>query len=67
MIDRLIELESKFSHQDLAIDELQKLVFEQHRRIETLEKMVSSLTQTLKENFAATTGAPPQHEKPPHY
>lgn len=62
---RLIDLETKFSHQDDVIEELQKTVHNQHRAIEKLEKTLKLLTDQLKSSGKEVEGA--VHEKPPHY
>lgn len=62
----LIELETKISHQEMSIDELKQVVFEQHSTIERLEKSLKRLTDRLE----GIDGGPvvgPGNEKPPHY
>ena len=62
----LIELEIKISHQEIAIEELQRTVFEQHNRIEKLEKSLQILTERIDgRNAGPEIG--PANEKPPHY
>ena len=64
--ERLIDLEMKFAHQERALEELQKTVYEQHAIIESLEKKL----KLLKEKFEGTLaggGESPANEKPPHY
>lgn len=64
---RTIELETKLSHQELAIEDLQRLVYEQHKTIESLEKRLDRLAK----RFDGVTGEGPEigpaNEKPPHY
>lgn len=61
---RLINLETKFSHQELQIEELNQLVHEQYQMIEKLEKSL----KLLKEKHASEEDCPIRsHEKPPHY
>lgn len=62
---RLIDLESKYSHQQILIEELQQTTHEQYLIIDKLEKLVKQLTDKLE--GAAGNTARPTHEKPPHY
>jgi SlyX protein len=63
--ERIIELETKLAHQELAIEELQNSVFEQQRTIEAMEKALKQVTDQLKGVGASDIG--PGNEKPPHY
>jgi uncharacterized coiled-coil protein SlyX len=67
MTEHLIELEVKISHQEVAIEELKQTTFEQHLRIEALEKEL----KRLKDRFDTFDGGQmpigPGNEKPPHY
>ncbi len=62
---RLIELEIKISHQEIAIEELQQTVFDQSMTIEKLEKSLKNLTERVDGSIAKEIG--PGNEKPPHY
>jgi SlyX protein len=62
---RLIDLEIKISHQEVAIDELQTTVFEQHSAIARLEKTLKDITDRLEGVTGKEVG--PGNEKPPHY
>lgn len=63
---RLIDLETKFLHQELALENLNQALLQQLTMIENLEKNLKLLTA----KFEAATGGPeigPANEKPPHY
>lgn len=60
-----IELEIKISHQEVALEELQKIVWEQETRIDRLEKTIQRLNDRL--NGEAQREIGPANEKPPHY
>lgn len=64
--ERMIELETKIAFQELAIEDLQKLVYEQHKAITTLETKLERLTNELL-GQGATGEAAPGNDKPPHY
>lgn len=64
--ERLTDLETKFSHQEKALDELQNALYDQALTIEKLEKAL----KLLKERFDGETSGANQiagNEKPPHY
>lgn len=63
----LKDLEIKFSHHEVAIEELQKVVFEQHKTIEKLEKTLKRLTDRFDGVAGGANEIGPGNEKPPHY
>lgn len=65
--NRLIELETKYSYQEMAIEELQKTTHEQFLKIEKLEKTISMLADQIKSAFSGDHIIGPAGEKPPHY
>lgn len=64
--ERLIDLEIKFAHQEMTLEELQKAVFEQNAVIANLEKSLKVMKDKL-EAVLRGDGAPPVNEPPPHY
>jgi len=67
MDQHLIELEVKISHQEIAIEELKQITFEQHRQIEALEKEVKRLKERMDSGDIGVTTIGPGNDKPPHY
>ena len=66
MIDqRLIDLEIKISHQEVAIEALQHLAYEQQKVIEKLTAKLDGLTKRFDGGDDLEIG--PANEKPPHY
>lgn len=65
--EHLITLEMKISHQEIAIEELQQTVYEQHLTIEKLEKALKRLTDRFESVLGDTNPIGPGNEKPPHY
>ena len=63
----LKDLEIKYSHHEVAIEELQKVVFEQHKTIEKLEKTLKRLTDRFDGVTSGANEIGPGNEKPPHY
>jgi SlyX protein len=61
--NRLIELETKIAHQELAIENLQNGFHEQSMLIDKLQKAL----KLLKESFESAGEPAPRNEKPPHY
>jgi SlyX protein len=60
---RLIDLETKISFQEVLIEDLQKVVNDQYLSLEKIEKKMKLLSEKLKANDANS----PKNEKPPHY
>ena len=65
--ETIVDLEIKISHHEVAIEELQKVVFEQHQRIEKLEKNFKRLTDRIDGSANGANEIGPGNEKPPHY
>jgi SlyX protein len=61
---RLIELETKISFQEVLIDDLQKVVNDQYHALEKIEKTIKQLEAKIT---ATSEFTPPKNEKPPHY
>ena len=65
--ESIIDLEIRFSHQDHFLDQLNKIVNDQQKVIERLEKEILD----LKRNVNSENGVAPtrtlQDDKPPHY
>jgi SlyX protein len=57
---RLVDLEIRYTHLERQLNELNQVVFEQQRAIDTLVEQLRSLR-------ARADGEEKQHEKPPHY
>ena len=64
--ERLIDLEIKYAHQELALERLQKTVYEQHALIDSIERKLKLFKEKF-ESIQAGDGAAPVDEKPPHY
>lgn len=62
---RLIDLETKISYQDVLVEELRETVFEQYLAIEKLEKTLKLLTDRMHQGDASPLNI--VSEKPPHY
>ena len=60
---RLIDLETKISFQEVLIEDLQKVVNDQYLSLEKMEKNMKLLNEKLK----ASDTSLPKNEKPPHY
>ncbi len=61
---RLIDLETKISFQEVLIDELQKTVNDQYLSLEKIEKSMKLLTDKITAGDESTLH---KNEKPPHY
>jgi SlyX protein len=63
--NRFVDIEIKLAHQEDTVEQLNQVVYEQSRRIDQLEAMVSQLAEHIRNN--AQSGPNPGGEKPPHY
>lgn len=63
--DRFVNLEIKLSQQEDLLDELNKTIYRQERRIDGLEAMVAKLADHLRS--VRDAGQAPLNERPPHY
>ena len=63
--DRFINIEIKLAQQEDLVDELNKTIYRQERRIDGLEAMVAKLAEHLRTMRDA--GQAPLNERPPHY
>lgn len=70
MIDdaRLVDIELKLTYQEDTVDALNRIVYAQQKKIDELEKMLSTLARQVKAT-ADSIGEQRtiDHEKPPHY
>lgn len=65
--DRLMEIEIKISSQEDLLESLNQTVYQQQKKIDHLETMVTALAKHLKQLQDAGRELDPGHEKPPHY
>jgi SlyX protein len=63
--DRFVDIEIKLAHQEDLVETLNQTVYQQARRIDQLEAMLSKLAQHVRNLQDA--GQQPLNEKPPHY
>jgi SlyX protein len=63
--DRFVDIEIKLAHQEDLVESLNQVVYQQSRRIDQLEAMLSQLADHIRDN--AQSGPNPISEKPPHY
>lgn len=64
---RIIELEIKVSHQEVLIEELNQVIYDQQKTTDKLEASVARLVKKLQELLASQEENQLPHEKPPHY
>ena len=63
--DRFIDIEIKLAHQEDLVESLNQMVYQQGRRIDQLEAMVTHLAERVRTN--TESGQSPVNDKPPHY
>jgi len=65
--DRLIELETRFAHQEVTVEQLNQAIIEQQKRIDGLQLICDQLASQLKEVQQPGEHADPLDQAPPHY
>jgi len=64
--ERLVNIETKISLQEDQIDELNKTVYQQQKKLAQLEEVCRTLAGHI-ESLAAANEGKPANERPPHY
>lgn len=64
--ERLIEIESKISHQEFLIEKLNEALIHQQQTVDRLEGTLNGLIKRLG-NLSNEPEIGPGNEKPPHY
>ena len=64
---RWADIESRIAHQELAISELNAIVYRQRRELDQLEAAYKHLLARVREISAASDGGPSEELPPPHY
>ncbi|WPU63295.1 SlyX family protein [Peredibacter starrii] len=64
---RIIDLEIRFSHLDDFIDQLNKIVTDQQRTIDRLEKEILDLKRSATGGSGVDSTRSLKDDKPPHY
>lgn len=66
--DRLMDIELKLTHQEDTVDTLNKIVYEQQKKIDELEKLLLALARQIKDGANSSSGERTiENERPPHY
>jgi SlyX protein len=65
--ERMIDLETKYAHQEVALEALQQTVLEQQKIIDRLTAKLERLTRRLDALGDGGLDIGPANEKPPHY
>jgi SlyX protein len=65
--ERLVDIESKLTHQDQLLIELNDVITDQQAKIMKLEEMYAALVDKVRTIGEALPGDGSQDERPPHY
>lgn len=65
--DRLIDIELKLTHQEDTVDALNKIVYQQQKKIDELEKLLLALARQIKDGANSSSERSIENERPPHY
>lgn len=64
---RFIEIETKISHQEALLEDLNQVICKQQETINLLEKKIAALIERFRETTGGNSGGLAGNEKPPHY
>ncbi len=67
MEERLVELETRYMHQEQIISDLSDIVYRQEQAIERLERDFRQLREEMNIALPSLTRSPEEEEPPPHY
>ena len=65
--ERLINIETKITFQEDLIEDLNKLVYQQQKKLDRLEAICESLARHVESLSEAKNEGMPVNERPPHY
>ena len=65
--DRLVDIELKIAAQEDLVDTLNRMVYQQQKKLDELETMCTALVRQLRDVRDSMTERGPANEKPPHY
>lgn len=63
----VIDLEMRIAHQDLLLEQLNQIVYQQQTKMDQLETAIIQLAKRVSQSGGATPDIGPHNEKPPHY
>jgi len=65
--ERLQNIEAKLTFQEDLVEELNKLVYQQQKKLDWLEALCASLARHVESLAEERNAGMPAHERPPHY
>ncbi len=65
--ERLENIEAKITFQEDLIEELNKTIYQQQKRLERLEAICEALARQIQSLAEAGNEGKPASERPPHY
>jgi len=65
--ERLVNIETKITFQEDLIEELNKVVYQQRKKLDRLEAVCESLVRNIESMAEARNEGMPANERPPHY
>ena len=67
MENKLIDLEIRLTHQENHIEELDKIIYQQQKTIDSLQEQLSILEKRLKTTTETNIRLQSEETPPPHY
>ena len=66
-LDRIERLEAALAHQEATVEDLNRMIVDQWKRIDDLTRHVRDLTEQVLEFDQQSAGRRPADPPPPHY
>lgn len=67
MEEKIIELETRLTYAENAVDELNRTIAGQNKEIESLRKFCAELKKKLDEIYESGSAGAVESRRPPHY
>ncbi|MFS4457660.1 SlyX family protein [Bdellovibrio sp. HCB2-146] len=64
---RFVDVETKVTHQEFLVEQLNEIVYQQQIKIDQLEAALTKLAKRMAQMAAGEAEIGPANEKPPHY
>ena len=65
--ERIVNIETKIAYQEDLIEELNKTIYQQQKKLEQLEATCAALAGHIASLAASVHEGKPMNERPPHY
>lgn len=64
---RFVDVETKVTHQEFLVEQLNEIVYQQQIKIDQLEAALTKMAKRMAQMAVGEAEIGPANEKPPHY